>query len=63
MGIRLIKFNGKKGIIKCTHIEKENTIKLLNSIKKMPMLSVMQFFLFTKNFSQKGKKQKQQKAT
>ena len=35
MGIRLISFNGKKGIVKCNHIEKDNTIKLLNSIKKI----------------------------
>jgi RNase P/RNase MRP subunit POP5 len=40
MGIRLIKFNGKKGIIKCTHTEKENTIKLLNSIKKISLNEV-----------------------
>jgi RNase P/RNase MRP subunit POP5 len=37
MGIRLISFNGKKGIVKCTHTEKENTIKLLNSIKKISL--------------------------
>jgi len=35
MGIRLINFNGEKGIVKCIHTEKENTIKLLNSIKKI----------------------------
>ncbi|MDH7506902.1 MAG: Rpp14/Pop5 family protein [Candidatus Thermoplasmatota archaeon] len=35
MGLYLISFNGKKGIIKCNHIQKENTIKLLNSIKKV----------------------------
>ena len=32
MGFRLIRFDGKKGIAKCNHIEKENTIKLLKSI-------------------------------
>ena len=37
MGIRLISFNGKKGIIKCIHTEKEYTIKLLNSIKKISL--------------------------
>lgn len=35
MGVRLINFNGEKGIVKCNHTEKENTIKLLNSIKKI----------------------------
>jgi RNase P/RNase MRP subunit POP5 len=35
MGIRLIKFNGKAGIIKCNHTEKENTIRLLQTIKKI----------------------------
>ena len=35
MGIRLISFNGKKGILKCNHNEKENAIKLLKSIKKI----------------------------
>jgi len=37
MGIRLISFDGKKGIVKCTHTEKENTIKLLNSIKNISL--------------------------
>jgi RNase P/RNase MRP subunit POP5 len=32
MGLRLIRFDGMFGIIKCNHIEKENTISLLNSI-------------------------------
>jgi len=35
MGIYLVRFDGQKGIIKCNHIEKENTIKLLKSIKKI----------------------------
>ena len=35
MGLRLIRFDGKKGIIKCNHIEKENTIELLKSIKNV----------------------------
>ena len=33
LGIRLIRFNGTAGIIKCNHVEKENAIKLLQSIK------------------------------
>jgi RNase P/RNase MRP subunit POP5 len=32
MGIVLIRFNGKEGIIKCNHTQKDNTIMLLNSI-------------------------------
>ena len=40
MGIRLINFNGKKGIVKCNHTEKENTIKLLNSIKNISLNEV-----------------------
>lgn len=35
MGISLTRFDGKKGIVKCNHTEKENTIKLLKSIKKI----------------------------
>ena len=35
MGIRLIRFDGIIGIIKCNHTEKENTNKLLHSIKKI----------------------------
>jgi RNase P/RNase MRP subunit POP5 len=35
MGLNLIRFNGKIGILKCNHIEKENTINLLKSIKKI----------------------------
>ena len=34
-GISLIRFDGEKGIVKCNHVEKENTIKLLKSIKKI----------------------------
>jgi len=32
MGIYLIRFGGVKGVVKCNHVEKENTIKLLKSI-------------------------------
>jgi ribonuclease P/MRP protein subunit POP5 len=35
MNLRLIRFDGTKGILKCSHTEKENTIKLLKSIKKI----------------------------
>jgi RNase P/RNase MRP subunit POP5 len=35
LGIFLIRFDQGKGIVKCNHIEKENTIKLLKSIKKI----------------------------
>jgi RNase P/RNase MRP subunit POP5 len=33
MGIRLIRFEENKGIVKCNHIEKDNTINLLKSIQ------------------------------
>jgi len=33
MGMRLIQFNGKAGILKCNHIEKEKMMYLLNSIE------------------------------
>ena len=32
MGIRLIRFDGTNGILKCNHVEKEHTIELLQSI-------------------------------
>ena len=35
MGIRVIKFNGDFGIIRCNYLEKDNIIKLLNSINKI----------------------------
>ncbi|OGS41157.1 MAG: hypothetical protein A3K77_07340 [Euryarchaeota archaeon RBG_13_31_8] len=41
MGLRLISFDGKKGIVKCNHVEKENTIKLLNSIKKISLNEIV----------------------
>ena len=34
-GIRLIRFVDSTGIIKCNHLEKENTILILKSIKKL----------------------------
>ena len=33
MGIFLVRFDGKTGIIKCNHIEKDNTINLLKKIR------------------------------
>ena len=35
MGIRLIRFDGVNGILKCNHIEKENAIELLQSIHEI----------------------------
>ena len=35
LGLFIIKFDGEQGIIRCKHIEKDNTIKLLQSITKI----------------------------
>ena len=35
MGLYLIRFDGNKGIVKCNHFEKDNTIKVLKSIKSI----------------------------
>ena len=35
MGIRLIRFDGTNGILKCNHIEKEHAIELLTSIQSI----------------------------
>ena len=35
MGVYIIRFNGKQGIVKCNHVEKENMIKLLKSIRQV----------------------------
>jgi ribonuclease P/MRP protein subunit POP5 len=35
LGIFLVRYNDEKGIIRCKHTEKDNTIKLLKSIKKI----------------------------
>ena len=35
LGIRLIRFDGTTGIVKCKHIEKDNTIRLLSSIENI----------------------------
>jgi RNase P/RNase MRP subunit POP5 len=40
MGISLIRFDGEKGIIRCNHIEKDETIKLLKSIKNISLQEV-----------------------
>ncbi len=31
----MIRFDGTTGIVKCSHTEKDNTIKLLNSIRNI----------------------------
>ncbi|RLF32174.1 MAG: hypothetical protein DRM98_04325 [Thermoplasmata archaeon] len=40
MGIKIVKLNGQKGIVRCDHIEKENTINLLNSIREVSSTKV-----------------------
>ena len=40
MGLYLIKFDGKRGILKCNHMEKQNTIKLLKNIKELSLKKV-----------------------
>ena len=40
MGIRIIRFEGNSGILKCNHLEKENVIILLNKIKKIGLHKV-----------------------
>ena len=35
MNLRLIRFDGTQGIVKCNHVEKDNAIKLLKSIKNI----------------------------
>ena len=40
LGLRIIKFNGNTGIIKCNHREKERTIQLLQSLKKINLKPV-----------------------
>ncbi len=35
LGISLVRFNGKVGIVRCRHLYKEKTINLLNSINKI----------------------------
>ena len=40
MGIRLIRFDGTAGIIKCNYLAKEQTITLLQSIKKIEVETI-----------------------
>ncbi len=35
MRIYLTRFDGEKGIVRCSHVEKENTIRLLKSIDRI----------------------------
>jgi len=35
MGLYLIKYDGRNGIVKCSHLEKENTILLLQSLTQI----------------------------
>ena len=35
MGINLTRFDGRKGIVRCNHIEKDKTINLLKSINNI----------------------------
>lgn len=35
LGLRLIRFDNLNGIVKCNHVEKDNTIKLLKSINNI----------------------------
>jgi RNase P/RNase MRP subunit POP5 len=35
MGLNLIRFNGKQGILRCNHIEKENAINLLTTFSNI----------------------------
>ena len=35
MGLFIVRFNGEQGIIRCKHLEKDNTIKLMRSIEKL----------------------------
>ena len=35
MGLYLIRFNKDMGIVKCKHTQKDNTIKLITSIKSI----------------------------
>jgi len=35
MSIRLVRFKGNTGIIKCSHMERDNTIRILKSIQNI----------------------------
>jgi len=47
MGLRLIRFDGTFGIIRCKHVEKENTISLLNSLEHIKSIDVKIKTLYT----------------
>ncbi|MBN2065581.1 MAG: Rpp14/Pop5 family protein [Candidatus Thermoplasmatota archaeon] len=40
LGIYLTKFNGKQGIVRCSHREKDRTIQMLTSISKIASYTV-----------------------
>jgi len=40
MGLYLVRFNGKQGIVRCKHLEKDNTIQLLQSIQTVSKKNV-----------------------
>lgn len=40
MGIFLVRFDGTTGIIKCNHIEKDNTINLLKKIRTIGLNNI-----------------------
>ena len=40
LGLWVVQFNGDTGIIKCNYTEKEHTIQLLQSLKKIGLKSV-----------------------
>ncbi len=40
VGLLLVRFNGRKGIVRCNHLEKEDTIKLLTSIDEISGVKV-----------------------
>jgi RNase P/RNase MRP subunit POP5 len=35
MGIQLVQFEGNTGIIRCSHVERDNTIRILKSIQNI----------------------------
>ena len=40
MGLYVVRFDGEKGIVKCNHTEKDNTIDLLRSIDEISLKKV-----------------------
>ena len=41
MGVYLVNFDGVRGIVRCNHVEKDNTIMLLESIDKVSSQDVV----------------------